>query len=140
MLAVHGACGPLVAYFVKTQKSLCVRCAIYTQLSTRDQRATMKAYKNPFRGQRKPQATGAAKQHESCKKKKDNGGQQGSKGRSNWGLLSAIGSFAAVCLFSIWQTQSDSKAQKLTNRRILNRLMLTPVTYTEHAMCRMKCR
>lgn len=100
----------------------------------------MRAYKNPFRGQRKPQAKGAAKQHQFRKKGKANNDKQNPKKRSAWGLLGAIGSFAAVWVFTVWKTRDESKQRQLTDRPILNRMLLTPMTYTDHAICRMKCR
>lgn len=100
----------------------------------------MRAYKNPFRGQRQAGAKGAAKQHHFRKKKHAKDDKSGPHKKSAWGLLGAVGSFAAVWIFTVWKLRDESKQKQLTDRPILNRLLLTPMTYTDHAVCRMKCR
>ena len=58
------------------------------------------------------------------------------KERSVWGLVAAVGSFAA--LFG-WTLLSRGKAAK-ADRRILDSMLAKPLRYTEHASCRMDCR
>lgn len=100
----------------------------------------MRAYKNPFRGQRQPQAKGASKQHHFRKKGKGNDSKKGPRKKSVWGLLGAVGSFAAVWVFTVLKLRNEGKQKKLSDRPVLNRMLLTPMTYTDHAICRMKCR
>lgn len=102
--------------------------------------AKMRAYKNPFRGQRRPDAKGANKQHHFRKKGKRDEGKKGPHKKSVWGLLGAVGSFAAVWVFTVWKLRDESKQKQLSDRPILNRMLLSPMTYTDHAVCRMKCR
>ena len=101
----------------------------------------MKAYKNPFGGRRNPENRKAPRQKQFRKKKaKGDGNQPSGNKRSPWGLLGAVGSFAAVFIFTIWKSQEDSKTKRLSDKRILNAMMFKPMVYTDHAVCRMKCR
>jgi hypothetical protein len=101
----------------------------------------MGAYRDPFGGQRKAGSNKASRPKQFRKKKNDgaNEDRRPSK-KSPWALLGAVGSFAAVWVFTIFKVQSDSKQKTLSDKMILKTLMFKPVVYTDHAICRMKCR
>lgn len=114
-------------------------CCIWCSLAIHAR--PMKAYKNPFGGRRAPGDRRAPRQKKFKKKKvKGDGDQPSGSKRSPWGLLGAVGSFAAVFIFTIWKSQEDSKTKRLSDKRVLNAMMYKPMVYTDHAICRMKCR
>lgn len=101
----------------------------------------MGAYKNPFGGQRKPGSNKVSRPKQFAKKKGHRANEDRSPPKkSPWALLGAVGSFAAVWVFTIFKIQSDSKQKTLSDKTILRTLMFKPVVYTDHAICRMKCR
>lgn len=101
----------------------------------------MGAYKNPFGGQRKPGGNRASRPKQYRKKKGDGANEdRRPPTRSPWALLGAVGSFAAVWVFTVFKVQSDSKQKTLSDKMILKTLRFKPVVYTDHAICRMKCR
>lgn len=101
----------------------------------------MRAYKHPFGGQRAVGNRKAPRQKQFRKNKaKGDGDRSTGKTKSPWGLLGAVGSFAAVFIFTIWKSHEDGKTKRLSDTRILNTLMFKPMVYTDHAICRMKCR
>lgn len=101
----------------------------------------MRAYKNPFGGKRAAGNRKAPRQKQFRKNKAKGDGDGSFRQRKPpWGLLGAVGSFAAVFLLTIWKSQEDSKKQRLYDKKILNTMMYKPMVYTNHAICRMKCR
>lgn len=99
-------------------------------------------YKSPFRGQRgigskkaqRPKRFRKDKSAESSREKKAR------KPRSPWGLFGAVASFAAVWAIAVFRMQADSKQKRLSDNLLLKTLLSRPMIYTDHAICRMKCR
>ena len=99
-------------------------------------------YKSPLRGQRgigskkaqRPKRFRKDKSAESSKEKKAR------KPRSPWGLFGAVASFAAVWAIAVFRMQADSKQKRLSDNLLLKTLLSKPMIYTDHAICRMKCR
>ena len=102
----------------------------------------MGAYKNPFKGQLAPGSNKPSRPKQFLKKQSNSADEdrRSPKKKSPWALLGAVGSFAALWVFTIFKVQGDSQQKRLSDKRILNTLMFKPVHYTDHAICRMKCR
>ena len=101
----------------------------------------MAPYKNPFGGQRKAGSKKAFRPKQFRKTKSDGANEDRRTPRkSPWALLGAVTSFAAVWVFTIFKVQGDSKQKALSDKTILKTMMYKPVVYTDHAICRMKCR
>ena len=102
----------------------------------------MGAYRNPFGGQRAPSSSKVSRPKQFRKNKSDRASKDRNAPKKTplLALLGVVGSFAAMWSFTVFKLHGDTKQKSESDRKILKSLMYKPILYSDHAICRMKCR
>ncbi|CAG9461178.1 unnamed protein product [Pedinophyceae sp. YPF-701] len=86
-----------------------------------------------------PSVPNKKKRHQ--KRRKDAGGKKAQReGRSFFGMIGIVTGIVAAGIMGFLYQQKQDRELEAEDRRILKRMLRTPLQWTDHGVCRMDCR
>ena len=73
-------------------------------------------------------------------KKSKDGSDKPKKGKTGFGMLGVLGLFGAMLGLVSWVASKENNEKRARDDTLRRRLARKPLSFTEHASCRMDCR